>query len=117
MPTRCGCCPRSPSPAGPRRRRVAAAAGVAAAVAERSRSDELAPSQWASVTGGPLSSGFAGAAGSELDRVSPGRNEGTTRMGDTLQAPGSLSGDQRLDSANGQYHFGVLPDGNLAVGG
>jgi hypothetical protein len=38
-------------------------------------------------------------------------------MGDTIQAPGSLSGDQRIDSANGQYHFGVLPDGNLAVGG
>lgn len=38
-------------------------------------------------------------------------------MSDTIQSPGSLSGDQRIDSANSQYHFGVLPDGNLAVGG
>ena len=29
----------------------------------------------------------------------------------------SLSGDARITSNNGQYHFGVLPDGNVAVGG
>ncbi|SHK19177.1 D-mannose binding lectin [Pseudonocardia thermophila] len=38
-------------------------------------------------------------------------------MGDTIHAPGSLSGDQRITSQNGKYTFGVLPDGNLAVGG
>jgi hypothetical protein len=38
-------------------------------------------------------------------------------MSDTLQSPGSLAGDQRITSASGQYTFGVLPDGNLAVGG
>ncbi len=38
-------------------------------------------------------------------------------MSDTLAVGGSLSGDERISSPNGEYHFGVLPDGNLAVGG
>ena len=38
-------------------------------------------------------------------------------MSDTLRVGESLSGDARITSNNGQYHFGVLPDGNLAVGG
>lgn len=38
-------------------------------------------------------------------------------MADTLRVGESLSGDARITSANGQYSFGVLPDGNLAVGG
>lgn len=38
-------------------------------------------------------------------------------MSDTVQTGGSLSGDARITSENGQYSFGVLPDGNLAVGG
>ena len=37
-------------------------------------------------------------------------------MSDTLSVGGSLSGDERITSANGEYTFGVLPDGNLAVG-
>lgn len=37
-------------------------------------------------------------------------------MSDTLQVGGSLSGDERITSANGEFTFGVLPDGNLAVG-
>ncbi len=38
-------------------------------------------------------------------------------MGDTLKVGESLSGDERITSANGKYTFGVLSDGNLAVGG
>ena len=38
-------------------------------------------------------------------------------MSDTVQVGGSLSGDERITSANGEYTFGVLPDGNMAVGG
>lgn len=38
-------------------------------------------------------------------------------MSDTVNVGGSLSGDERITSPNGQYTFGVLPDGNLAVGG
>lgn len=38
-------------------------------------------------------------------------------MSDTVQAGGSLSGDERITSPNGQYSFGVMADGNLAVGG
>lgn len=38
-------------------------------------------------------------------------------MSDTIQSPGSLSGDERITSPSGGYTFGVLPDGNLAVGG
>src|SRR4026209_731432 len=38
-------------------------------------------------------------------------------MSDTLRVGESLSGDARITSNNGQYHFGVLPDGNVAVGG
>lgn len=37
-------------------------------------------------------------------------------MSDTLHVGESLSGDARITSANGEYTFGVLPDGNLAVG-
>jgi len=37
-------------------------------------------------------------------------------MSDTLSVGGSLSGDERITSANGEYSFGGLPDGNLAVG-
>jgi hypothetical protein len=38
-------------------------------------------------------------------------------MSDTLRVGESLSGDDRITSNDGRYHFGVLPDGNLAVGG
>ena len=38
-------------------------------------------------------------------------------MSDTVQVGGSLSGDERIASANGQYTFGVMTDGNLAIGG
>jgi hypothetical protein len=37
-------------------------------------------------------------------------------MSDTLHVGESLSGDARITSANGEFTFGVLPDGNLAVG-
>lgn len=38
-------------------------------------------------------------------------------MSDTVSAGGSLSGDTRITSADGQYSFGVMADGNMAVGG
>src|SRR5438128_587165 len=50
----------------------------------------------------------------------PGETPAGTRgptMSDTLQVGGSLSGDERITSASGEYNFGVLSDGNLAVGG
>ena len=37
-------------------------------------------------------------------------------MSDTLAVNQSLSGDERITSPNGRFHFGVLPDGNIAVG-
>jgi hypothetical protein len=37
-------------------------------------------------------------------------------MSDTLHVGESLQGDGRITSANGEFTFGVLPDGNLAVG-
>ena len=37
-------------------------------------------------------------------------------MSDTLAVGGSLSGDARISSTNGRFHFGVLSDGNVAVG-
>lgn len=37
-------------------------------------------------------------------------------MSDTLAVGASLSGDARITSANGEFTFGVLPDGNVAVG-
>lgn len=37
-------------------------------------------------------------------------------MSDTLHVNQSLEGDQRITSSNGEFTFGVLPDGNLAVG-
>ena len=37
-------------------------------------------------------------------------------MSDTLAVNQSLSGDERITSANGRFTFGVLSDGNVAVG-
>jgi hypothetical protein len=37
-------------------------------------------------------------------------------MSDTLGVNQSLSSDERITSANGRFHFGVLSDGNVAVG-
>ena len=37
-------------------------------------------------------------------------------MSDTLNVGQSLQGDERITSGNGEFTFGVLPDGNLAVG-
>jgi hypothetical protein len=37
-------------------------------------------------------------------------------MSDTLRVGESLSGDARLTSDDGRFTFGVLPDGNVAVG-
>ena len=38
-------------------------------------------------------------------------------MADTLKVGESLSGDERITSADGKYNFGVMSDGNLVVGG
>jgi hypothetical protein len=37
-------------------------------------------------------------------------------MSDTLAVNQSLSSDERITSANGRFTFGVLSDGNVAVG-
>lgn len=37
-------------------------------------------------------------------------------MSDTLAVGASLSGDARITSTNGKFTFGVLSDGNVAVG-
>jgi len=37
-------------------------------------------------------------------------------MSDTLAVGASLSGESRITSANGRFTFGVLSDGNVAVG-